>query len=459
MTGEPGPEQALAAFITGLDAATLPAAALLTVQRVVLAALGTGVAGAAEDGIAELRALLVQRGGRAEARCLVFGDALPAVAAAQFNGTLCRALDFCDAMAPGPHAGAALLPAALAAAELRGGCPGAEFLAALAVGLETGARFNLSESQYDGFDPTGVAMVFAATAGAARVLGLTPPQTVFALGLAFNRCGGSFQSHIDGSLGVRLQQGWVAAAGVECAQMALAGLTGPHRFLSGVYGYPHLFGRGRLAPADMLAGLSTEWRLERTMFKKYPSCGATQGLTELVLGLARQHGLQAAGVAGVQVTLPPYSHKLVGHPWKLGPNPRVDAQFSAQYCVANALVRGGSVLAHFHPAQIVAPEVQAFIPRVQVQADAALDARGHTAVDVVLTTTAGVVHRAGLDIAPGFPGNGLTAAQQQERFAGCLAYAPRPLPAAQVQAFQAAVQGLHTLPDARVLVAHLLPPA
>jgi hypothetical protein len=28
-----------------------------------------------------------------------------------------------------------------------------------------------------------------------------------ALALAFNRCGGSFQSHVDGSLGVRITQG------------------------------------------------------------------------------------------------------------------------------------------------------------------------------------------------------------------------------------------------------------
>ena len=99
---------------------------------------------------------------RPQARTLVFGDWLPAAAAAQLNGTLCRALDFCDAMAPGPHIGSSLVPGCFAAAELRGGCSGNEFLSALVVGCEVGARFNLNESQYDGFDPTGVAVVFAA---------------------------------------------------------------------------------------------------------------------------------------------------------------------------------------------------------------------------------------------------------------------------------------------------------
>ena len=81
-----------------------------------------------------LRELLRERGGAAQATTLVYGDRLPAVAAARFNGTLCRALDYCDAMAPGPHIGSSLLPAALAAAELAGGCSGAEFIAALAAG-------------------------------------------------------------------------------------------------------------------------------------------------------------------------------------------------------------------------------------------------------------------------------------------------------------------------------------
>ena len=166
------------------------------------------------------------------------------LAAAQLNATMCRALDFCDAMAPGPHIGAALFPAALAAAELAGGCSGEEFLTALVAGAELSSRFNLSEAQYDGFDPTGIVVVFSAAAAASRILGLTTEQTLHALALAFNRCGGSFQSHVDGSLGVRIVQGWVAQAGVQCAQMAQRGITGPDNFLNGHYGFAHLYGRG-----------------------------------------------------------------------------------------------------------------------------------------------------------------------------------------------------------------------
>lgn len=451
-------EQRLADFVCTLRPQDVPPDARRTLQLMVRAAAGTGIAASGEDGIAQLRALLLERGGAPQACTLVFGDRLPATAAAQLNGTMCRALDFCDAMAPGPHIGSALLPAALAAAELAGGCSGAEFLAALAAGAELSARFNLSEAQYDGFDPTGVCVVFAATAAAARILGLTPLQTLHALALAFNRCGGSFQSNVDGSLAVRAVQGWVAETGVQCAQMAQRGFTGPVNFLTGHYGYAHLYGRGTLDAQHLAGGLGREWRLQRMMFKKYPSCGATQGMTELALQLVAELDLQPDQVQAVTVRLNPYCFKLVGQPFRIGDNPRVDAQFSAQYCVANAIVRRSSTLSHFKIEQIADAALQLMIARVQVESHAALDARGHTAVDLVLHTTDGKVHERALDIAPGYPGNPLSDAQQRERFDACMAYAPRPLPTAQAEAFLAALEHLAELDDARRLAELLVVP-
>ena len=140
-------EQQLADFVCHLKAEQIPASAQRIVRLMVQAVIGTGVAGAAEDGIAALRELLRERGGTPQATTLVFGDRLPACAAAQFNATLCSALDYCDAMAPGPHIGSSLFPAALAAAELVGGCSDAEFMAALAAGAELTLRLNLSEAQ------------------------------------------------------------------------------------------------------------------------------------------------------------------------------------------------------------------------------------------------------------------------------------------------------------------------
>ena len=452
------PESRLAEFVVRQPASELPSSPRNITRLVTLAAIGTGIAGSGEDGIDALRGLVRTRGGAPQARTFVFGDRLPAHAAARLNGTMCRALDYCDAMAPGIHIGSSLLPAAFAAAELAGGCSGSDLLAALAVGCEVGARFNLTEAMYDGFDPTGVAIVFASTAAAARVLRLDERQCVHALGLAFNRCGGSFQSNIDGSLAVRMIQGWVAETGVECAQMAQAGITGPVNFLGGVYGYPHLYGRDRLDPEAMVASLGDQWRLGAMMFKKFPSCGATQGMTELTLQMVGELDLAPEDVRSVDVRLPPYSYRLVGHDFRIGDNPRVNAQFSAQYCVASAIVRRASRLPHFNLEQVMDPRVQDVVRRVRVTGDSAMDARGHTAVDVRIAATDGRVVERSLDIAPGFPGNALSDAEQLARFHDCMAHAPRPLEAQQIARFVAAVDDLEAVADARALVDLLIAP-
>jgi hypothetical protein len=89
---------------------------------------------------------------------------------------------------------------------------------------------------------------------------------------------------------------------------------------------------------------------------------------------------------------------------------------------------------------------------VAVEPDAALDARGHSAVELELCIDDGQVHRRALDISPGFPGNDLSDAQQLARFQDCMAYAPRPLPAAQVTALLHALEHLAELDDVRVLL-------
>jgi 2-methylcitrate dehydratase PrpD len=446
------PETELAQFITELPASDIPEAARTTARRVVLACAGTGVAAGGEAGIAELHEMLRRRGGAHQARSLIFGGWLPAHAAAQFNGTLCRALDYCDALEPGSHNGSSVVPAAFAAAEMAGACSGEELLAAVAIGCEVGARMRLTESMYDGFDPTGVSVVFASTAAAARIARLSRRQTHNALALAFNRCAGSFQSNIDGSLAVRVIQGWVAQTGLECAELAQAGITGPKNFLTGIYGYAHLYGRDELHPESITASIGAEWRMNQITFKKYPSCGATQGMTQLSLELVRELGLSPDDVAHVEVRINPFCHRLVGGEFIPGDNARVDAQFNARYCVANAIVRTASTLQHFSAGAVADSKVSELIGRVQCSGDPALDERNHSAVELDLTTRDGGRHCRRLDASPGFPGNELTDADHDLRFDDCMNYAAYPLPRDNVAAFRERLNALEQLADARTLI-------
>lgn len=451
-------EQEIARFVSHATLDDIPAAALGTVRDVVLGVLGTTIAGASAEGCETVAGMAREFGGKPEASILVHGGKVPAQQAAFVNAVMARALDFEDSMAPGAHAGASVVAAAMAAAELAGGASGADFLAAVAVGIELAVRMNLGEPEYDGFDPTGVCVPFGSTAAAAKVLGLSEEETWNALALAFCRCGGSFQANVDGALAVRVIQGWVAETGVTCARLAGRGITGPRNFTDGVYGYFHLFGRDRVGAGKVLAGLGTEYQLDKLTFKKYPSCGGTQSATELVLNIVDEENLEAGDVERVEVRIVPYLYRLVGHPFELGNNPKVNAQFSVRYCAASALLRKASTLAHFEPGAINDPEVLSLVERVDVVADAALDARGHTAADVRVVTKDGREYLRQMDTAPGAAGNPLTKEEHVRRFWDCLAFGANPMFGADRGAeIVHMVNHLEQRADVRVLISSLLP--
>ena len=449
-------ERKLVDYVSNASFGDLPEGAVKRIKNMVLAVLGTTIAGSSAEGCEAMVDLYRGMGGREEATILIHGGRIPAQNAAFVNGVMASALDYCDAMAPGVHIGSSAVPAAFAAAELAGGCSGRDFLAALTVGAELSSRLNLSESAYDGFDPTGVCSVFAAAAVAAKILRLNPKQTWHALALAFNRSGGSFQANVDGSLAVRVIQGWVAQSGIGCAQLASAGITGPSNFLEGVYGYFHLFGRDKIDPKKVIDRLGERFELENLMFKKYPSCGLTQGCTEAILSLMNEKGLGPEDVDHIDVIVPPYAHRLVGHPFRLGENPRVNAQFSIQYCIASALIRKDAKLQYFEEAAVRDQEVLALVEKIHVAPDPKLDKRGHTALDMRVFTKQGSEELKQIDIAPGFPGNPLTQEEHQKHYWNCLEFAPNGLAREEAEKILSLVNGLEEIKDVREMIPLLL---
>lgn len=445
-------EEKLVTFIHETHFGDIPPAALKTVKRQVLAVIGTMIAGATADGCTAAVQLYKDLGGKEEATILIYGGRIPAHDAAFVNGVMARALDFCDSIAPGPHPGSAVIPAALAASELKGGCNGQDFITAVAVGTEVAARLNLSESAYDGFDPTGICVPFGATAAAARILGLNKKEIWNALALAFNSCGGSFQSHIDGSLGVRFVQGRVAQSGVMSARLALKDITGPQNFLDGVYGYFHLYGKDMFDGETTLSDLGSRYNLQKLVFKKYPSCALTAGSIDVMLKLIVEENLSADDIERIDITVPPYTYKLVGHPFEIGDNPKVNAQFSIQYCVANALLRKSSKLFHFEEDSIKDPRIAALTKRIRVIEDKALEARGHTPLDMKVLTRSGKEYFRTMDIAPGFPGNELSREDHGERFWDCIDFAAKPIDRQNAEKIIDLVGKIETIDDIRIFI-------
>lgn len=451
-------ERKLAQYIAETTFDDLPTEPIDVIKNVILTVVGSTFAGATSEGCEAMVHLVREWSGREEATMLVYGDKVPAHNAVLVNSTMARALDICDFMPPGIHIGSSSIPTALAAAEFAGGCSGKEFLTSLVLGTEVAARIN-SISDYDGFDPTGVCTIFATAAIAGRILGLNPAQMLNALALAFNRAGGSFQSNIDGSLAVKVIQGFVSQGGIICAQLAKKGITGPKNFLNGVYGYFHLYAKDKQNVQILTEKLGRRFEMTKTLFKSYPVCGGSIASTDAILFLAKQNQLSAKDVSRIDIKVTPYIHKLVGHPFRLGDNPRVNAQFNIRYCVANALLRKGTRLQHFEEAYVRDPRIMEIADKIYVTPDPDLDFGRPELIckaEMKITTTKRHVHRKTIDIPSGFSGNPLTSDEIRERFQEYVSYGSKPLPRKNIDKIVSLIVGLEKIEDVRSFIPLLI---
>lgn len=450
------PEQELASYVSSTRYEDLPASAIAIIKTVVLTNLSGALGGAFVDGCQQAVEVAREWGARPEATLWVHGGKVSAHDAAFANSIMARALDLDDIMQPGIHIGASAVPVALAMAEKMGGCSGRDFLAALVLGTEVAARINAA-SQYDGFDPVGIATVFATAAISGRLLGLDARRMQDALGLALNRAAGSFQNNVDGALAVRYVQGFAAQAGMVCAQLAHKGVTGPSHFLTGQHGYFHLFAKDQ-HNIELVAGeLGKRYELHKTAFKKYPSSGSTLASTEATLAMVEHHGIDADAVDSVMVCVSRHTFKNAGHAFVVGDNAGVNAQFSIRYCVANALLRKAALLDHFEAEAVRDPAILALTRRIDVQGDADIEIRGRLAASVRITLRDGRVLQHGVDIPAGMPGAALSPADHLDRFHQCARHAPSPWPQARLEQIIGIIDTLEDQDDVRVLIPLMLP--
>lgn len=430
----------------------LPQEAVETTRRDILDTLGVLIAGATAAGCQAIVDLVKEWGGKQESTILIHGGKVPAYNAALANSTMARALDFDNAVDKGMHPGASAIPTALAMAERCGGISGREFLTAIAVGHDLGGRLNMASTR-GGFDTTGTCWVFGATAVAGKILGLDEEKMAHALGIAFNRAAGSFQSNVDGALVVRVIEGFTSSSGVLSALLAERGITGTRNTLQGQWGFFPLFSRDEGDLKALTDGLGKRFEGVRFLIKKHPSCGATLGATDAALELAAEHDIRPADVEEIVAYVPQRAYDLVGHPFAIRDNPQVDAQFSLQYTVANALVRGQPKLEHFTEKFIREPEVLRIVPRVRPVLSHEVEKQGLPQSALVeIRMKNGEKYSKFVKHFKGHPQNPLTKEEIREKFRNCVAYAAKPLPKANTAAIVDMTDHLEEVADIREMV-------
>lgn len=371
-------EQTLDAFIElsrRLRWERVPQATRASVRRELLDYLGAAIAGRAAAGMPTWLKVLIDCGGRPDARVLG-GPRVPAHTAALCNGYYGHVLEFDDTHDEAVlHAGSATIPAAFAAAGARGGVTGRQFCEAVLLGIELtcrlgiATRLNLVEG---GWIYTALFGHFGATLAAARIIDARPEVLRNALGIVYCLASGNHQSTREGMPTKHVQPGFAAANAITATLMACAGLQGTKHPLTGEDGLSRVYLHRCFDPARAIQDLGERYEIDRLSFKPYPTCRLTHPAISAALALRAQLGKAAAEIEQVELVIGPQAYDVVGRdlPERRTPGTRVAAQFSVYWAVAVALEYGE--LTPHHLSEEVPPSVKIRngIAKITCRADA-----------------------------------------------------------------------------------------
>jgi len=190
-------EEKLVNFITSARYEDLPQEATEGMKCLIMNGIAAMLAGTGASGVKELAYLIRKWGGAPESTVFLNSLKVPAHEAAMVNATMIRALDFDDFhMQTGMHTGAIVVPAALAAVELKGGTNGEELITAMVLGAEILNRMRLVPDRCIGVSGwTGeIYGGFGSAITAGKILGLTNDEMVNAMGLAYGQAAGNAQT-------------------------------------------------------------------------------------------------------------------------------------------------------------------------------------------------------------------------------------------------------------------------
>lgn len=387
-------------------------------------------------------------------------DGWNAYSAALLGGAAAHSLDFDDTHARAQlHPGAAVIPAALVAAQMTGAST-RELLAGIVAGYEVMIRIALglvpllhSERGYHLSATTGV---FGAAAAAGNILQLTPSQMADAFGTALSESAGTGQFAVNGAWTKRFHVGHAAAGGLIAATLARRGYTGAAQAFEGREGFFNVYSPAP-QPEAAVVGLGTEWEIMAVGVKPYPCCRGIHAPLDAVFALLGKHRIEVADIELVRVGLAKRSVYVVGEPQARRRDPQnvVDCQFSTHLCVATALKTGSLGWDSYEPA-LKDDQIRALMQRIDVHEDEECDRNFPQAFSaaVEIRSKRGEVWREFVYAPRGEPASMLAEDELRAKFA--MLVTDRIGPASEQALFDAIGTMTHSLPVA-ALLAHTRP--
>lgn len=410
--------RALATWAHEVRCDALPAEVVRAARSVVLDYLGVALVGSTRAHARAAAEAFGSFGGRPACSVIGLGERTSSLHAAFLNGLFGSSSPQLDDVWKESlgHPGVGTLPAVLAAAE-HGDATGGDVIEAVVVGYELAMRVGAAvgrEGLDNGWHPRGGVNVFAAAAGAGKILGLGVDGLVTALSLAGNTAGG-----LTGA--VHFFDAWYLLSahasmnGLLAATLADRGLTSGPRILEATYGgyleavvaAPHW--------ERLTDGLGRDHRILEVGQKLHASSAATHAAIDATLALVTDHDLHADEIERIVVR---GFRSMVGRLGRPYPETAVHAGMSVPYLVATAALRRRVGLEQVVEGDWGAPDVVALQGRVELRLDERLESLcpGTLGAAVEITTTDG--RRLGREVlhARGDPRNPLTEAEVEEKF-------------------------------------------
>ncbi|MFO1189627.1 MAG: MmgE/PrpD family protein [Alphaproteobacteria bacterium] len=301
-------ERAVAQFVTTFTSDDIDAAARDDLKRLIKDQIAIQIGASQLPWSRQVREFRNPRPGRAT----IVGETTKASAAdaAYLNATYGHGFEY-DDFAGNAHPGCCVVPTAFAIGE-EVGATLEDTLVAMVAGYETYVRIGRLGSPdllNAGWQPHAVLANFGAAAIAAKLYRLNEDQTFHALAIALSHASGPTEYASTGGSIKRVHAGIGVRNGIESAQLARAGITGPRRFLAGDRGLYRTFIRkavGDEARSDFLPGQPLE--LRQLSFKAYCCCAATHAYIETMAAVRGK----TAGIESMQANVQTMTDSIVG---------------------------------------------------------------------------------------------------------------------------------------------------
>jgi 2-methylcitrate dehydratase PrpD len=400
-----------AQFLSAVRYEDLPPVAVHEAKRAVLDWIGCALAGSQHATVGVLLTTFERLGSVPAATVLGrSGLKLSLLDAPVANGQMGHVLDFDDTHLGGVilHTSTATLPALFALGEQRKSS-GREVILALTAAFEAGIRVGQAAPHHHlaGWHLTGTLGTIAAAAGSARLIGLDPQQTMYALGIACTQAAGLQQNR--GSDCKSLHAGKSAYHGVLAATLASNGFNSSPEILEGRLGFTKIFSAAQNNGA-ILEGLGRSWMITGNGYKPY-ACGVVlHPLIDAMIEVSRKAGRPAGEVERIEVLVHPDVIRITGVDQ---PGTGLMSKFSANHAAAVAYIDRAAGVEQFTNDRSADAAVQALRRLIEVKPVASLRLDQSAAT---VRTRSGFFHEAHIEHATGTVSNPLSDRQLIEKF-------------------------------------------